>query len=134
MKIGIITYTNYEERVLLNQYFVIEDLFAIVQHDRSYRRFQVVDGQEKVLLSTDYQDTELGAGYIELPRIEKSIEQIGTDYDAFRTPSTKHKYATTWKVNGGICTSKKHAYGYADMLKRRARFSLERYISDSTEV
>lgn len=129
MNIGIITYIKYEERVLLNEHFVIEDLFAIVQHDREYRKFQVVDGNGKLLLSTNYLETEQGAEYLNMARIEKEFDLIGTDYNAFRTPSTKYKYKTTWLVNRGICRGKKDAEQYAWRINQRARAVLETYVA-----
>ena len=128
MNIGIVIYTKYEERVLLNEHFVIEDLFAIVQHDREYREFQIVDGKGQLLLSTDYRENEQEVEHLIMARIEKEYDVIGIEYYAFRRPSTKRKYKVTWKVNGGICRGKKDAEQYAGRMNGRARLILERYI------
>lgn len=128
MNIGIITYIRYEERVLLNKHFVIEDLFAIVQDDKEYRKFQVVDKKENLLLSTDYSEVEQGAEYLNMARLEKHVEILSTTYDAYKTPSTTHKYKTTWMVNSGICKGKKDAQDYAERINRKARITLEKYI------
>lgn len=131
MNIAIITYTKYEERVLMDQHFVIDDLLRIVQEDETYRRFQVVDGKGNLLLSTDYRDTGQGAEYLNMARLERNDELIGTEYNAFKTPSTKHRYKTTWKVNGGICKGKRDAHQYAERINRKARLILERYIGET---
>lgn len=128
MNIGIITYSNYDERVLMDHHFVIDNLFYIVQNDVSYRAFKIEDNKGKIVLSTDYRDTQQGAGYLNLPIIKKDMELIGTVYNAYMTPSTKCKYKTKWTVNSGVCKNKKHTHGYADMLKKRARLLLEKYI------
>lgn len=133
MNIGIITYTKYEERVLLNEHFAIDDLFSIVQHDGEYRKFQVVDGKENLLVSTDYQESKQGAEYLNMARLEKDVEIVGTTYNAYKTPSTVHKYKTTWTVNRGICKGKRDAEQYAERLNRKARLILERYVK-KTEI
>ncbi|MBX2948064.1 MAG: hypothetical protein KF704_02200 [Crocinitomicaceae bacterium] len=131
MNIGIITYTKYEERVLLNEHFVIDDLLRIVQEDETYRRFRVVDGKGNLLVSTDYRDTGQGAEYLNMARLEKDVETVGTTYDAYKMPSTTHKYKTSWKVNGGICKGKRDAHQYAERINRKARLILERYIGET---
>lgn len=128
MNIGIITYTKYEERVLLNEHFSIDDLFAIVQHDTGYRMFQVVDGRENLLLTTDFRESECGAQFLNMARLERTDELLSTEYNAFKTPSTTHRYKTVWKVNGGICKGKRDAHKYAERINRKARLILERYI------
>lgn len=129
MNIGIIEYSKYEERVLLNQHFVIENLFRIVQEDRTYRNFRVVDKAGKLLLTTDFRESDQGAEYLNMAKIQKDVEQVGTTYDAFKTPSTTYKYKTTWKVNGGICKGKKDAFQYAEQINNKARLLLEKYVS-----
>lgn len=128
MNIGIITYNKYEERVILNEHFVIDDLFSIVQHDTEYRRFQVVDGRENLVLTTDFRESGCGAEYLTMAKLERSDELIGTEYNGFKTPSTTHKYKTVWKVNGGICKGKWDAHQYAERINGKARLILERYI------
>lgn len=108
--------------------FRVDNLFDIKQNDKTYLNFKIEDSKGKILLSTNFEDSDRGAEYLGLPKIEKDVELIGTVYDAFKSPSTKHKYKTTWKVNGGICKNRRHAYDYADVLKQRARLLLEKYI------
>lgn len=128
MNIGIITYAKYEERVLMDEHFVFDVLLSIVQHDKDYRKFQVVEAKGNVLLSTSGMDNEQGATPLIIAKIEKEVEQVGMVYDGYKTPSTTFKYRTTWKVNGGICKGKKDAVEYADRLNRRAKALLERFI------
>lgn len=129
MNIGIIEYSEYEERVPLNQHFVIDNLFRIVQEDETYRAFHIVDGEDNVLLSTVYDEAKKNIEFLYMAKIEKDVELIGTDYYAFRTPSTKHKYKTTWKVNGGICRGKKDAEQYAERINSKARLLIEKYLT-----
>lgn len=128
MNIGIIEYCEYEERVLLNQHFVIDNLFRIVQEDETYRAFHIVDDEDNVLLSTVYDEAKKNIEFLYMAKIEKDVELIGTDYYAFRMPSTIHKYKTTWKVNGGICNGKRHAMLCAEHINSKARFLIEKYV------
>lgn len=129
MNIGVITYVKYDERVLLNEHFVIDDLFAIVQHEYEYLKFQVVDGKGNLLVSTDHRETEQGAEYLNMARIVKDVEIVGTTYDAYKTLSTTHKYKTTWTVNHGKCRGKRDAEEYAKRINRKARSILEKYVA-----
>lgn len=128
MNIGIITYRKYEERVLLNRHFSTDGLFIIILNDPEYRKFQVVDGQERLLLSTDYSETGNGAEYISVAKVERVVEITGTTYDAYRTPSTVHRTKVTWKVGSGIHKTKKDAEAHVAEANRRAREVIERLV------
>lgn len=84
MNIGIIEYSEYKERVILNQHFVIDDLFRIVQEDKTYRDFHIVDCEDNVLLSTIYDEDKKSIEFLCMAKIGKDVELIGTDYYAFR--------------------------------------------------
>ncbi len=57
MKIGIITYEKFAERVTLDNMFNMDDLFNIMLTDNDYVKFQIIDENENLVLSTHYPET-----------------------------------------------------------------------------
>lgn len=128
MKIGIITYKKFAERVLLDCTFIIDDLFSIMLSDSDYVKFQIVDEKENLLLSTHYPDTQVKAEYIQVLRVKREVEILGTTYDAYKTPSLVHKTKVTWKTTHGSFKTRKEAQKYADRMNLKARLSIEKFI------
>lgn len=128
MKIGIITYKKFAERVFLDCTFIIDDLFSIILSDSDYVKFQIVDEKENLLLSTHYPDTQVKAEYIQVLRVKREVEILGTTYDAYKTPSLVHKTKVTWKTAQGSFKTRKEAQKYADRMNLKARLSIEKFI------
>jgi hypothetical protein len=129
MKIGVIKYRKYEERVLLDKHFIIDDLFKIILTDKDFMWFNIIDEKENVLLSTWYPDTEKGAKYIRVAtKVKREVEILGTTYNAYKTPSYTYRTKTTWKVGSYSFRLKKDAQGYVDQTNRRARWAIEKYM------
>ena len=128
MKIGLIKYRKYKERVLLNEHFVIDDLFKIILEDEDFKWFNILDEKENVLLSTWYPDTEKGAEFIQVLKVKKEVEILGTTYNAYNTPSLTHRTKTTWKAGSNTYKRKKDAQGYVDQTNTRARQIIENYL------
>lgn len=134
MKIGIIKYRKYEERVLLGEHFIIDDLFNIILNDPDYVKFQIVDEKENLILSTQYNETGESVAYLGVFKVKREEEILGTTYDAYKTPSLVHKIKVTWKVDGGICKTKKEAHRYADKLNRKARLLIEKFVEGKDTI
>lgn len=124
MKIGLIKYREYEERVLLNKHFVIDDLFKIILEDKDFKWFNILDEKGNILISTWYPDTKKGAEFIQVLKIKKEVEILGTTYNAYNIPSLTHRTKTTWKAGSNTYKRKKDAQVYVDQTNRKARFSI----------
>lgn len=127
MKIGVIKYRKYEERVLLNQHFVIDDLFRIILEDKDFVWFNIIDESEQVLVSTWFPDTKNGAQFIEVLKVKKEVEILGTTYDAYKDPPFKYRTKITWQTGSYGFKTKKGAQGYVDKINHRARLAIEMY-------
>jgi hypothetical protein len=134
MKIGIIKYRKYEERVLLNEHFIIDDLFKIILNDDDYIKFQIIDEKGNLLLSTQYNETGKAVEYLKAVKVKREEEILWTIYDAYKTQSLIHKTKVTWKVNSGIYKTKKEAQKYADRINHKAKLLIVKLIDrKSTE-
>jgi hypothetical protein len=102
-QIGIITYKNYEERVIMNDSFDVKELQHIADNDPHFISFHI-DGQPDKKLVT----------------VKKNVEILGTTYNAFADKPLTHKTKTTWVLNtGGSFTKKSDAYSYADSINKK---------------
>ncbi|MGH2666736.1 hypothetical protein [Flavobacterium sp.] len=128
MNIGIITYKNYEERLLLNWNFNLLELFSIILNDKDFVRFEILDRNNNLLLSTHYPDVEQKGVYIEVVKIKKETEITGITYDAFRTSSTIRRMKVRWNVNGRRFRTKKRAIEYVYWQNRRASLQIEGFV------
>ncbi len=128
MKIGVIKYRQFEERVLLDEHFVIDELFKIILEDEDFKWFNIVDEKDNVLLTTWFPDTKNDAEFIQVVSVKKDVEILGTTYNAYNTPSLTHRTKTTWKVGSYTYKRKKDAQEYADRTNRSARFAIEKYV------
>jgi len=131
MKIGVIKYRKYEERVLLNQFFRIDDLFRIILEDKDFVWFNIIDEKEKVVCSTWYADTKHGARFVEVvnEKVRKEVEILGTTYNAYNDPPLTHRTKTTWKVGTIPFRTRKKAREYIEQTNRRAKYAIEREIA-----
>lgn len=126
MNKGVITYKQYDENVLLNAHFSIDDLFRIILHDKDFLRFEIFDKNNTLLASTFYPNIEGKGLYIHPVKVLREEELKWTDYYAFRTPSTIRHYKVTWKVDGAVFRTKKNATQYATYVNNQ----LARKIAD----
>lgn len=132
MKIGIITYRKHEERELLDEHFIIDDLFNIILNDDDFVKFQIIDEKGNLLLSTHYRETGKTAEYLNAVKVKREEEILWTVYDAYKTPALFHKTKVTWTVGGGIIKTKKEAQKYADKINHKARLLIEKYVERRT--
>jgi hypothetical protein len=132
MNIGIIKYRKYEERVLLDTSFVTVDLLKIILSDKDYIKFQIVDEIENLLLSTDFSETGKDVAYLNVAKVKRVEEILGTTYNAYKTPAYSYKTKVRWTVNGGICKTKKQVQGYADKINLKARLLIEKFVETGT--
>lgn len=128
MNIGTITYSKYDEKVLLNRYFNSAELFKIILNDRDFVRFEIFDRENNLLLSTHYPNVEHKGICIKVVKVKKEEEITGTTYDAYRTPSTIHRIKVRWNVNGARFRTKKKAIEYADSENRKTALKIERFV------
>lgn len=128
MNIGTITYSKYDERVLLNWNFNSAELFRIMLGDRDFVRFDIFDRENSLLLSTHYPDVEHEGVHIKVVQAVKEQEITGTTYDAYRTPSTVHRIKVRWNVNGARFRTKKKALEYADSENRKTALKIEQFV------
>jgi hypothetical protein len=128
MNIGVITYRNYDERLLLNWNFNLLELFSIILNDKDFVRFEIFDKNNNLLLSTHYPDVEHRGVYIKVVKIEKEKEITGITYDSFRTPSTIRRIKVRWNVNGAKFRIKKRAIEYVYWQNRKASLQVEQFV------
>ena len=129
MNIGIITYRDYDERIILNWNFHLLELFNIILNDKDFVRFEILDRNNNLLLSTYYPDTEQNeVVYISVVKMVKEKEITGITYDAFRTPSTMRRIKVHWNVNGAKFRIKKRALEYVFWQNRKAGLKIESFV------
>lgn len=131
MKTGIIKYRKYEENVLLDQFFIIDELIKIVTEDHEFERFSIHNREGKMLLSTSYEDTSNGATFLQIvpTRVKKDVEILGTTYDAYKEQPFSHRTKTTWKVGSYRFTTRKQANLFINFVNSKARTLLENMIT-----
>jgi hypothetical protein len=129
MNIGVITYKQYDENVLLDKNFMITELFNIILNDSDFVRFEIFDKNGKLMLSTYYRDVELQRIYLNPVKVKKDVEVTGITYDAYCTPSTIRRIKVRWIVDGAPFRVKKGAVEYADRVNRRETLKIEKFIN-----
>jgi len=125
MKIGVITFKKFDENVLINEHFSVEELFKIMTEDQDFVRFDIFDENKRLIRSTDYRNLPDGKGYISFAVVKKEVEILSTDYNAYRTPTLIHRVKTRWNVLNSRFRIKKKAIEYADKYNSRQMFSIE---------
>lgn len=132
MNIGVITYKKYDENVLLNAHFNVDELFRIILHDKDFVRFEIFDREKKLLASTYYPNVDGKGLYIHPVKVFRDEELKWIDYYAFRSPSTIRHYKVTWKVDGAVFRTRKKANEYANLVNKRVAYRIEPFIDRST--
>ena len=128
MNIGIITYKNYDERLLLNWNFNLLELIHIILNDKDFVHFEILDKNNSLLLSTHYPDVKQKGVYVEVVKMKKEKEITGITYDAYRTPSTIRRIKVRWNVNGTKFRIKKRALEYVYWQNRKAGLKIESFV------
>lgn len=132
MNIGVITYKKYDENVLLNAHFNIDELFRIILHDKDFVRFEIFDRHNKLLASTFYPNVDGKGLYIHPVKVFRDEELKWTDYYAFRSPSTIRHYKVTWKVDGAVFRTRKNATEYATEVNSQLARKVAAFIDRSS--
>jgi hypothetical protein len=111
-QIGVITYKNYTENVIIDNNFDTQALYDIMDNDSEFVRFHIVGKEDKFITGT--------------VTVSKNIEIIGTTYNAFAKNPMTHKTKTTWVLStGGYLTSKKDAEASAEYQNKKNRRLIE---------
>ncbi len=100
--IGVIAYKQYEERVLIDDTFNVEDLPAILK-DPDFVSFDVIKNGTVTHSTADKPGTEK----LEFITTEKNVEILSTVYNVFAKNPYKHKTKTTWQMSTGGYYEKK---------------------------
>ncbi|ASE62098.1 hypothetical protein CEQ15_11645 [Chryseobacterium indologenes] len=132
MNIGTITYKKYDENVLLNAHFNIDELFRIILNDKDFVRFEIFDSDRKLLASTYYPNVDGKGLFIHPVKVFRDEELKWTDYNAFRTPSTIRHYKVSWKVNGAVFRTRKKASEYATEVNSQVARKIAVFIDRSS--
>lgn len=110
--IGVITYKNYEERVIIDNNFNIDELYAIIENDKDFVSFHIEGETENQKIAK--------------PRVvTREEETIGTTYNAYNENPLTFKTKVTWKVTGGAYfKTKKEAEKYCTKMNNSDRLLL----------
>lgn len=127
MNIGVITYKKYDENVLLDSNFNIDELFKIILTDKDFKKFEIFDRNKNLLMSTNFSDVDVSQ-WLHIVCVKREEEIIGTTYNAYASPSTTHKTKVIWLVDGGIHKNKKDAHNYADKINHRMILKIKEFI------
>lgn len=125
MNIGVITYKKYDENVLLNALFNIDELFNIILNDKDFVKFEIFDRDKKLLVSTHFPDIKGKGLFIHPVKVEREEDIKWIDYYAYRTPSTVRHKKVRWNVSGARFKTRKKAIEYATNVNNRITREIE---------
>lgn len=126
--IGVLTFRKFDENVLLNSSFDIEQLFKIILYDVEFERFEIFDKNKKLLLTTSQFEKEPNVFIIQLVKVERDEEVKWTNFDAYRTPMNLYGKKVEWKVNSRIFKTKKSATAFAEFTNSNIAEIIEKFI------
>ncbi|WP_286778661.1 MULTISPECIES: hypothetical protein [Sphingobacterium] len=126
--IGVLTFRKFDENVLLNSSFDIEQLFKIILYDVDFERFEIFDKNKKLLLTTNKFEDELDVVIIHPAKVERDEEIKWTNFNAYHTPMYTYGKKIEWKVNGRIFKTKKSAAAFAQFLISDVASIIEKFI------
>lgn len=132
MNIGVITYKKYDENVLLNAHFNIDELFKIILNDKDFVKFEIFDSHKKLLVSTQFNDIQGEGLFIRPVKVEREEEIKWIDYYAYRTPSTVRHKKIRWNVSGARFKTRKKAIEYATNVNYQIAKEIAVFIDRST--
>lgn len=133
MNIGVITYRQYDENVLLDASLNVSELFKIILDDKDFSSFEIFDRNKNLLVSTHYPNVENKGLHISPVKVERKEEMKGVDYNAFRTPSAIYKTKIDWDVRGAVFRTKKKAQQYADKVNGKIIQELAKFLNVNTK-
>ncbi len=128
MNIGVIKYRKYEERVLMDNNFSVDDLFRIITEDEDFVWFNIEDPKGNVLVSTWYPDKLNGAIFIEVLTIKRHEKILWTNYNAYRTPQYIYGKKVHWTAGPYWFKRKGKAQEFIAKKMDQARFWIKRTI------
>lgn len=111
-QIGVITYKNYTENVILDNNFDTQALYDIMDNDPDFVSF-TIQGTEVEIRGT--------------VTVTKEVEILSTTYNAFAAKPYTHKTRSTWHLSsGGYLLTKKDAEDTAKFKNDNNRRAIER--------
>lgn len=116
--IGILTFKRFDENVLLNSTFNIDELFKIMLYDEDFVRFEIFNRDKKLLLTTNPNDQTADIIIVRPAKVGREEEIIWTNFNAYRNPMYIYGKKVEWRVNDRIFRTKKSAVAYAELINR----------------
>lgn len=116
--IGILTFKRFDENVLLNSTFSIDELFKIMLYDEDFVRFEIFNRDKKLLLTTNLNDQTADVIIVRPAKVGREEEIIWTNFNAYRNPMYIYGKKVEWRVNDRIFRTKKSAVAYAELINR----------------
>ncbi|WP_312338142.1 hypothetical protein [Sphingobacterium sp.] len=126
--IGVLTFRKFDENVLLNSCFNIEELFKIILHDLDFVRFEIFDKNKKLLLTTNRFEEEPDVVIIQPVKVERDEEIKWTNFNAYRTPMYIYGKKIEWVVNSYRFRTKKSAVDFAESTNKSIVSTIEKFI------
>lgn len=126
--IGVLTFRKFDENLLLNSHFDTEELFKIILNDIDFVRFEILDKNRKLLLTTNRFEEEPDVVIIQAAKVERDEEIKWTNFNAYRTPMYIYGKKIEWKVNGRIFKTKKSARVFAELTNSEVAAIIEKFI------
>ena len=115
---GILTFKRFDENVLLNSTFNIDELFKIMLYDEDFVRFEIFNRDKKLLLTTNLNDQTADVIIVRPAKVGREEEIIWTNFNAYRNPMYIYGKKVEWRVNDRIFRTKKSAVAYAELINR----------------
>lgn len=116
--IGILTFKRFDENVLLNSTFNIDELFKIMLYDEDFVRFEIFNRDKKLLLTTNLNDQTADIIIVRPAKVGREEEIIWTNFNAYRNPMYIYGKKVEWRVNDRTFRTKKSAVAYAELINR----------------
>ncbi|CDS93039.1 hypothetical protein BN1088_1431286 [Sphingobacterium sp. PM2-P1-29] len=126
--IGVLTFRKFDENVLLNSSFNIQELLKIILDDEDFVRFEIFSRDQKLLLTTALYDQNPDVIIIRPAKVEREEEIRWTNFDAYRTPMYIYGKKIEWIVNDRRFRTKKSARAYAENTNRNITGVIERFV------
>lgn len=126
--IGVLTFIEFDENLLLNSHFDTEELFKIILHDLDFVRFEIFDKNKKLLLTTNQFEGAPDVVIIQPAKVERDEEIKWTNFNAYRIPMYIYGKKIVWKVNGRIFKTKKSATTFVELTNSDIATIIEKFI------
>lgn len=111
-EIGVITYKQYEERVIIDNNFDTQALYDIMDNDPDFVSFHIEGSNKPYIYGTVV--------------VKPEVAIVSSTFNAFAKNTMTHKTKTTWYLSsGGFMPTKKQAQERADYENTRNRKNLE---------